>query len=118
MEHESFEDPETAALMNARFAIANDGVYARWADELLDPLEDDERMVVLPPNYPSFLPGWTQAIVVDVDLSALPTGTWFFTVRADVPTKEIGELYTFEYGLRYQPSGFGVILFEGLVVVV
>ena len=55
---------------------------------------------------------------MEVDLGPLPQGTWFFLVKADLPTQEIGELYFYEYGNFYQPSGFGIVLFQGLIVVV
>ena len=112
------QDTGVAAGMNPRFAFANDPVYEAFESDLLFPLEADQRMVVLEPNYPSFHPGWARAITVEVDLGALPQGTWFFLVQADVPTQEIGELYFYEYGNFYQPSGFGIVLFQGLIVVV
>ncbi len=112
------QDPAVAARMNPRFTFAHDPVYGRSSADLVEPLADDQRMIVLAPNYPAFRTGWTQAISVDVDLADLPPGTYFFLVMASVPSAEIGEVYTFEYGLRYQASGFGVPLFEGIIVVV
>ncbi|MEE9197351.1 MAG: hypothetical protein V3U45_04340 [bacterium] len=112
------QDTAIAAGMNARFAFAHDPVYQSFEPDLLFPLEADQRMVILEPNYPSFRTGWVRAITVDVDLGALPQGTWFFLVKAALPTPEIGELYFFEYGNFYQPSGFDIVLFQGLIVVV
>jgi hypothetical protein len=112
------QDTGVAAAMRPTFTFDNDAVYESFADDLLLPIEDSSRMVVLEPNYPSFKPGWAKLITVEVELSGLPTGTWFFLVRAQAPGQEIGELYFFEYGNFYQPSGFGIILFEGILVVV
>ncbi|MFQ5919188.1 MAG: hypothetical protein ACE5I4_03975 [Thermoplasmata archaeon] len=112
------QDTSIAAGMNPRFAFANDPVYTSFESDLLFPLEADQRMVVLEPNYPLFHPGWARAVTVEVDLGALPQGTWFFLVQAELPTQEIGELYFYEYGNFYQPSGFGIVLFQGLIVVV
>ncbi len=112
------QDLATASAMNATFTFANDAVYESFAEDLLFPLEESTRMVVLEPNYPSFNQGWVRIVNVEVDLGALPPGTWFFLVKADLPTQEIGELYFYEYGHFYQPSGFGITLFEGIIVVV
>ncbi len=112
------QDPETAALMKPRFTFDNDPAYDESASELVDPLSDEERMVILQPNYPNFKPGWVQRISIEVDIGGLPTGTYFFVVWADLPTKEIGQLYFYEYGFSYMPSGFGVPIFEGIIVVV
>ncbi|MFQ6012543.1 MAG: hypothetical protein ACE5LS_02740 [Thermoplasmata archaeon] len=111
------QDTTIAAGMNPRFTFPNDSVYESFASDLLFPLEADQRMVVLEPNYPSFQPGWVRAITVDVDLGPLPPGTWFFLVKASLPTPEIGELYFYQHGNFYQPSGFGIVLFQGLIVV-
>ncbi|MFQ5838547.1 MAG: hypothetical protein ACE5HJ_07165 [Thermoplasmata archaeon] len=112
------QDPATASLMNPTFTFDNDPVYESFVQDLLVPLEDSERMVVLEPNQRAFSPGWVQVITVEVNLSALPPGTWFFLVKANIPSQEIGELYFYEYGHFYQPSGFGMVLFEGILVVV
>jgi hypothetical protein len=112
------QDVGTAAGMRPVFAFENDEVYESFAQDLLLPIDESQRMVVLEPNYPSFRPGWVKLVTVDVDLGGLPKGTWFFLVRAQVPTPEIGELYFYEYGQFYQPSGFGIVLFEGIIVVV
>lgn len=112
------QDVATARAMRPAFTLGHHGVYERHAEDLLLPLAPGQRMVVLEPNYPTFRPGWVQAITVEVDLSALPPGTWFFLVRAKNPTAEIGELYFYEYGNFFQPSGFDIVLFQGVVVVV
>ncbi len=112
------QDVTRAAAMNPTFAIANDPVYQTFEKELLLPLDETQRMLVLGPNYPSFGPGWVRAITIEVDLGALPKGTWFFIVKAEIPSQEIGELYFYEYGHFYQPSGFGIVLFQGILVVV
>ena len=112
------QDTAIAAGMNPRFAFAHDPVYESFEADLLLPLEADQRMVILEPNYPTFRSGWARAITVDVDLGALTQGIWFFLVTAGIPTQEIGELYFFEYGNFYQPSGFDLVLFQGLIVVV
>lgn len=59
-------------------------------------VDDRHEMVILDPNYPSFEAGWVRAITVDVDLSSILPGVWFFLVKADIPTQEIGELYFYE----------------------
>ncbi len=112
------QDTAIAAGMNPRFTFGHDPVYETFKADLLLPLEADQRMVILEPNYPTFRSGWARAITVDVDLGALTQGTWFFLVTAGIPTQEIGELYFFEYGNFYQPSGFDLVLFQGLIVVV
>ena len=112
------QDTAIAAGMNPRFTFGHDPVYETFKADLLLPLEADQRMVILEPNYPTFRSGWARAITVDVDLGALTQGTWFFLVTAGLPTQEIGELYFFEYGNFYRPSGVDLVLFQGLIVVV
>lgn len=112
------QDVALASAMNPTFTFANDEVYDGFAADLLFPIEQSKRMVVLQPNYPSFSQGWVRAVTVEVNLGALSPGTWFFLVKADIPTQEIGELYFYEYGHYYQPSGFGIVLFQGILVVV
>lgn len=111
------QDVTTAASMNPALTIPNDPVYEAASSELLVPLGADQRLLILEPNYPSFETAWVHRVTVDVDLSQLPQGTWFFLVRAGTPSAEIGELYFYEYGNFYQPSGFDFVLFEGVIVV-
>lgn len=112
------QDVSLAAAMKPTFTIENDPVYEGFVNELLLPIDAGNRMVVLEPNYPSFRPDWVKAITLEVDLNGLQKGTWFFLVRARTPSPEIGELYFYEYGQFYQPSGFDIVLFEGIIVVV
>ncbi len=75
-------------------------------------------MVILEPNSPNFKPGWVQRISVEVDTGDLPVGTYFFVIRAGTPTMEILRGYFPEYGFSYMSSGFGLLIFEGIIVVV